>query len=151
MATRAISPITDFQSETYRQISNISGTLVGNKSVDHSIRWSWSIACRLCSNCIFILDSTPGFNGLGKDNRKTRRETYELWDFGAPYIRDLTVYPSCFLQVLSYDGWKNIYFIGGFLLSCGMGFVLMSAIVVCTQVNSALTTNIIGVLKVRWE
>ena len=26
----------------------------------------------LCSNVIFILDLTPGFNGLGKDNYKTR-------------------------------------------------------------------------------
>ena len=31
-------------------------------------RCSWSIACRRCSNYIFILNLTPGFNGLGKDN-----------------------------------------------------------------------------------
>ena len=29
-----------------------------------SLRCSWSIACRGCSNYIFILDFTPGFNGL---------------------------------------------------------------------------------------
>ena len=28
------------------------------------------------SNYIFIIDLTPGFKGLGKDNRKTRRETF---------------------------------------------------------------------------
>ena len=47
-----------------------------------SLRCSWSIACRRCSNYIFILDLTPGFNGLGKDNYKTRRETFRFssWD-----------------------------------------------------------------------
>ena len=43
----------------YRKTSNISRTLVGNKIVDNSD------ACRRCSNNIFILNLTPGFNGLG--------------------------------------------------------------------------------------
>ena len=43
----------------YRQVSNIS---------------------RRCSNCIFILDLTPGFIRLGKDNCKTRRETVRFGD-----------------------------------------------------------------------
>ena len=43
------------------------------------LRCSWSIAYRRCSNCIFI-DLTPGFNGLGKDNCKTRQETFKFWD-----------------------------------------------------------------------
>ena len=46
----------------YRQTSNISRT------------------CRRCSNYTFILDLTPGFNGLCKDNYKTRRETFKFWD-----------------------------------------------------------------------
>ena len=33
-----------------------------------SLRCSWSIACRRCSNYIFILDLTPGFKGLAKDD-----------------------------------------------------------------------------------
>ena len=33
-----------------------------------------------CSNYIFILDFTPGFNGLGKDNFKKRREPFKFWD-----------------------------------------------------------------------
>ena len=45
-----------------------------------SLRCSWSIACRRCSNYIFILDLTPGFNGSGKDNCKTRRESFKFWD-----------------------------------------------------------------------
>ena len=45
-----------------------------------SLRCSWSIARRRCSNYIFILDLTPGFNGLGKDNCKTRRESFKFCD-----------------------------------------------------------------------
>ena len=47
---------------------NISRTLEGYNIVDH-------IACRGCPNYIFILDLTPGFNGLDKDKCKTKRET----------------------------------------------------------------------------
>ena len=32
-----------------------------------------------CSNYIFILDLTPGSNGLGRDNCKTRRESFKFW------------------------------------------------------------------------
>ena len=35
---------------------------------------------RRCSNYIFILDLTHGFIGLGKDNYKTRRETFKFGD-----------------------------------------------------------------------
>ena len=45
-----------------------------------SLRCSWSIACGRCSKYIFILDLTPGFIGLGKDNCKTRRETFKFGD-----------------------------------------------------------------------
>ena len=55
-----------------------------------SLRCSWSIDCRRCSNYISILNLTPGFNELGKDNCKTRWETFESWDL-VSYIRDLTV------------------------------------------------------------
>ena len=46
----------------YPQTSNISWTLVG------------------CSNYIFIIDSTPSSNGLGKDDCKTRWETLKFGD-----------------------------------------------------------------------
>ena len=51
----------------YRQISNIRGTLVGNNIVDHS-------------DVVSILDLTPGFNGLGKDNCTRRRELFKFGD-----------------------------------------------------------------------
>ena len=59
--------------------NDIRHTLVGNTNC-RSLRCSWSIACRRCSNYIFILDLTPGFVGLGKGNCKTRQETFKFWD-----------------------------------------------------------------------
>ena len=45
-----------------------------------SLRCSWSIAWRHCSNYIFIIDLTLSFNGLDKDNCKARWETFKFWD-----------------------------------------------------------------------
>ena len=45
-----------------------------------SLRCSWSTACWCCSNYIFILNLTPGFNGLGRDYCRTRRDSFEFWD-----------------------------------------------------------------------
>ena len=56
-----------------------------------SLRCSWSIACRHCSNYIFILDLTPGFNGLGKGNGKMRWETFKFWDFVCLILKILQI------------------------------------------------------------
>ena len=48
-----------------------------------SLSCSWSIACRRCTNYIFVLDLIPGFNGL---------------EFGASYIRGLTVRASIIIK-----------------------------------------------------
>ena len=61
----------------YRQVSNIKGTLVWQLNC-WSLRYCWSIACRRCSNYIFILDLTPGFDGLGKGDCKTRWESFKF-------------------------------------------------------------------------
>ena len=45
-----------------------------------SLRCSWSTTCWRCSKYIFIPDLTPGFNRLGKDNCKIKRETFKFWD-----------------------------------------------------------------------
>ena len=45
-----------------------------------SLRCSWSIACRRCSNYISNLHLTLGFNILRKDSCKPRRETFKFWD-----------------------------------------------------------------------
>ena len=65
--------------QNYRQNSNISHTLVGNKIVDHSDVVG-ALPCRCCSNYIFVLDWTPGFNALGGDNLKMRRESFKFWN-----------------------------------------------------------------------
>ena len=81
----------------YRKTSNISRTLVGNKIVDNSC--SWSISCRRCSNCIFILNLTPGFHGLGKDHCKRRQETFKFWDL-VRLILEVLRYVLTFQQVI---------------------------------------------------
>ena len=53
-------------------------TLVGYVLVDHSD--VVGAACRRSSNYISILDLTPDLNGLGKDNYKTKWETFKFWD-----------------------------------------------------------------------
>ena len=67
-----------YAKNSYRKTSNIRGILVGNNC--RSLRCSWSIACRRCSNYIFILDLTSSFKGFGKDSRKTLRESFKCWD-----------------------------------------------------------------------
>ena len=73
----------------YRQTYKM--TLLGNKIVYHS-DVVWSIACRRCSNYIFILDLTPSFGGLGKVNCKTRCEAFKFWDLVPLISRNFTVY-----------------------------------------------------------
>ena len=53
-----------------------------------------------------------------------------------------------FFQVLEFNSWLSKGFLLVFLLSCVMGFVLNYSIILCTAYNSALTTTIVGVLKV---
>ena len=65
---------------TCRQISNISRTLVGKKLIDHSyVVGASPVGAVPTTSSLSTL--TPGFNELGKNNWKTRRETFELWDF----------------------------------------------------------------------
>ena len=71
-----------------KSAAKLSRALVGIKITQMC---SWSIARRRCPNCIFILDLTPGFNRLGNDNCKMRRETFQFAVFGGSYIRGLTV------------------------------------------------------------
>ena len=59
-----------------------------------SFRCSWSIACRHCSNYIFILNLTPDFNGLGKDSYKMRREAFKSWDLVRLILETLRYFVS---------------------------------------------------------
>ena len=78
---------TAIYSTIYCQTCNISHTLTGNKIGDH--------------NYIFILNLTPGFNGLGKGNCKVRRESFKFW-FWVTYIRDFTVLYGAVVVGISY-------------------------------------------------
>ena len=62
----------------YHQTFIISRIVVGNKIVDHWDVINWSITCRRYSSFILILEWTPGLNGSGKGNCKTRWETVIL-------------------------------------------------------------------------
>ena len=42
--------------------------------------WLVGLACRRCSNYIFILNLTPAFNGRSEDNCKRIQETSKFWD-----------------------------------------------------------------------
>ena len=70
-------------------------------SVMYLLRCSWSIACRHCSNYIFILDLTPGLNWLGKDNYKTRWETFRFWNLVRLILKVLRQMRKCQYSSLS--------------------------------------------------
>ena len=72
------------------------------------LRCSWSIACRHCSNYIFILHLTHGFNILRKDNWKPRRETFKFWDLVWLILEILTVSAvcTCISLVLGWTHWS---------------------------------------------
>ena len=90
-------------SAEYCQTSNISHTLVGNKVqkivgnkvVDHSdVVGALSVGA--APNYIFILDLTPGCNGLSKDNCKMKGETFKFWDL-VHLILDAWWYNVCII------------------------------------------------------
>ena len=103
----------------YCQTSEISCALICNKIFDQSdvvgaspttLRCSWSIACRRCSNYIFILDSTPGFIRLGKGNCKMRQETFKFWDLVWLILEIWLYFTSFVLRELAYPCWQAIKF-----------------------------------------
>ena len=60
----------------YRETSNISHTLIGNKLVDHwDVGWASPVGAAPTTSSFL----TPGFNGLGKD-KSTRRAIFKFWD-----------------------------------------------------------------------
>ena len=69
-----------------------------------SLRCSWSIACRRCSNYIFILHLTLGFNILRKDNCRPRRETFKFWDL-VRLILEILRYTTFQWQVQAMERW----------------------------------------------
>ena len=72
----------------YCQIPNIRCTLVGNNFFTSQMKLEHRLLALLQPHLHSRLK--PGFNGLGKENCKTRLETVKFLD-SVSYIRDLTV------------------------------------------------------------
>ena len=90
--SRAFHPVT----VCYCQTCNIRQTSIGNKLVHH----------KQCSIYIFILDFIPGFNGLGKDKCKARRETFQFLYFVC-LIWEVWKYPT-FISQQTLARWQLI-------------------------------------------
>ena len=56
-----------------------------------SLRCSWSIACRRCSNYIFILHSTLALQYIAQRHLQSATRNIEVLGLGTSYIRDFTV------------------------------------------------------------
>ena len=79
-----------------------------------SLRCSWSIASRRCSNYIFILNLTPGFNGLGKENYNMRREASKFWDLVRLILETLRYALFSVMYILQSYGW---FIVAGIILA----------------------------------
>ncbi|XP_048758606.2 UDP-N-acetylglucosamine/UDP-glucose/GDP-mannose transporter-like isoform X2 [Ostrea edulis] len=102
---------------------------------------------------ILLNDFCTAANGV---YTKKKLDAKDLGKYGLLYYNSLFMilpvaafawYNGAIAKGLAYESWGNPWFLLQFLMSCTLGFVLNYSIVLCTHHNSALTTNIVGVLK----
>jgi len=67
--------------------------------------------------------------------------------FGFPLVALLCHQIGHIDKAIEFDGWSNPMFCFKFFMSCIMGLVLNFAVVLCTQLNTSLTTTVVGCLK----
>jgi len=67
--------------------------------------------------------------------------------FGFPLVALLCHQIGHIDKAIEFEGWSNPMFCFKFFVSCMMGLVLNFAVVLCTQLNTSLTTTVVGCLK----
>lgn len=87
---------------------------------------------------------------------KKKLDSKELGTFGLMFYNCLYCLPVALFmvyqegkydEVAEFAGWESMTFCGLYFTSSLLGFVLTLAIFKCTQINSPLTTTVIGCLK----
>ncbi|VDD83974.1 unnamed protein product [Mesocestoides corti] len=69
--------------------------------------------------------------------------------FMYPFLAVLTIATGKLQPVLEFPLWDDALFVAGFLFSCLAAVTLQFLTFECTRLTSALTTSVVGVMKVR--
>lgn len=102
---------------------------------------------------VMITNALTAANGVFV---KKKLDSIDMGKYGLMYYNSLFMLVPAILgtwlvgdldKAYDFMHWSDPVFLIQFLLSCIMGFVLSYSTILCTQLNSALTTTIVGCLK----